>query len=256
MPRALCVVPARLESSRLPNKVLLDVHGKPLVVRTLEAALRCPEFSHVALVTDSLRVGQAAMNHFYANGKFPTPPLDVAVIEAEFPCGTDRVANYVKGIGDAARQWDVVVNLQADEPEIEPEALSKLVETMRSHTADGMATLVADGYPDCAEIDSEDHVQALTELERGGEFALEFSRDPRGSLWVGRNHIGAYAFTLEALQTFASLPQTPGETRNRLEQLRWLQHSRRIAVACVTHRGKGINTQEDYEALLERFHRD
>jgi 3-deoxy-manno-octulosonate cytidylyltransferase (CMP-KDO synthetase) len=206
----------------------------------IERARRARGVAVVAVATDDPRIAAAAEQ---AGGR--------AILTGDHPTGTDRVAA-------AARQLDpapeVVVNVQGDEPLIEPEAIEALVAAMEESGAE-MATLarpLAEG-----ELDRPQVVKVVTDL--AGD-ALYFSRAPiphrraGGASALARAHVGIYAFTAAFLQRFAALAPGRLEVEESLEQLRALEHGHRIRVADTRYRGFGVDTPEDLaraRAILE-----
>lgn len=257
--KAICCIPARLESSRLPEKVLLDVAGMPLVCRTARAALDCDRFGLVAVLVDDDRTAVVIFEHLIEPNQDKEDPderrywdrLVVFRVEGDYACGTDRVAAFVRrNIPEDVTDL-CVVNLQADEPEASPEAISRLVDLIEGGAE--MATLAAVGDPRDKEWRDESCV--FVRVEHG--YAASFHRgQPR---WMTpphwwRLHVGAYAFSRQALERFSAHGPEAIEREHSLEQLRTFGMDPRlkIAVAIVPHEGRGVNTQEDYEALVRR----
>lgn len=232
MRRIAVVIPARWGAQRFPGKPLADLAGRPLVAHVVERARRARGVDVVLVATDDDRIARAAER---AGAE--------AVMTGEAATGTDRVAAAARRLTPAA---DVVVNLQGDEPLIEPEAVETLVGAM----ADGveMGTLARPLEP--GEQERTQVVKVVTDLAGN---ALYFSRAPiphrraGGASALARAHVGIYAFTAAFLQEFASLPPGRLEAEESLEQLRALEHGRRIRVADTAYRGFGIDTPEDLE---------
>ena len=213
----------------------------PLVQHVVEQARRCALLSEVVVAADDQAIADALAPY----------GTRVILTDPACPSGTDRVA-------EAARQLeaDLVVNVQGDEPEIDPASLGTLVRTLAYSDAP-MATL-ATKYPSQAEPADPNLVKLA--LSRTGH-ALYFSRLPipfdRGS--QGRPpehplllHVGVYAYRHDFLATLASLSPTPLEQAEKLEQLRVLEHDYRIAVAVVEHTSHGIDTPAQYAAFVQR----
>jgi 3-deoxy-manno-octulosonate cytidylyltransferase (CMP-KDO synthetase) len=230
------LIPARYGSTRLPGKMLLRETGKYLVQHTHEQALQAPGSPRVLVLTDDHRVEAAVRS--YGGEVLRTRP--------EHASGTDRCA-------EAARQLDVpvVVNLQGDEPMIEPVDLFRL------------ATAVAEGPYDIATLGTrfvreQDMVppQVVKALRRPDGLAVDFRRSvptaaERRGLEV-LHHVGVYAFRRERLLEFSALPPSPRETAERLEQLRAIEAGWSIGVLDAARAGFGIDTREDYERFLAR----
>ncbi len=232
MGRIAVIIPARYGAQRFPGKPLADLAGSPLVAHVVERALRAGGVHAVAVATDDERIARAAEK-----------AGAIAIMTGEAATGTDRVAAAARKLSPRA---DVVVNLQGDEPLIEPGAIEALVRAM----SDGveMGTLARPLDPE--ELERPQVVKVVTDL--AGD-ALYFSRAPiphrraGGASLAARAHVGIYAFTASFLETFASLPPGRLESEESLEQLRALEHGHRIRVADTDYRGFGIDTPEDLE---------
>ena len=243
----LCVIPARYESKRFPGKALASQTGQPLIQHVYEAASRAKRVDAVVVATDDERIRKAV--EAFGGRAVRT--------RSDHPCGTNRVAEAAETFPDA----EIVVNLQGDEPELDPALLDRLVDAMRKDPKMELATLAG---PLSAE-DAADPNAVKVVLTADGD-ALYFSRAPipaardgEASRWAPvLLHFGIYAFRAEALRAFARMPQTPLELTERLEQLRWLEHGRRIRVLVTDHRPvsagccAGVDTPEDYAAFVER----
>jgi 3-deoxy-manno-octulosonate cytidylyltransferase (CMP-KDO synthetase) len=230
--RVAVIIPARWGAQRFPGKPLADLAGRPLVAHVVERARRARGVDVVAVATDDDRIARAAE----AAGA-------AAILTGPAATGTDRVAEAARKLAPAA---DVVVNLQGDEPLIEPEAIETLVKAMAGGAEMGtLARPLAAG-----ELERSQVVKVVTDLS--GD-ALYFSRAPiphrraGGESPLARAHVGIYAFTAAFLQRFASLPPGRLEAEESLEQLRALEHGHRIRVADTAYRGFGIDTPEDLE---------
>jgi 3-deoxy-manno-octulosonate cytidylyltransferase (CMP-KDO synthetase) len=230
--RVAVIIPARWGSQRFPGKALADLAGRPLVAHVVERARKARGVDLVAVATDDERIARAAE---LAGAK--------AVLTGPAATGTDRVAEAARKLQPSA---DVVVNLQGDEPLVEPEAVEALVAAMAGGAE--MVTLARSLEP--GEEERTQVVKVVTDLAGN---ALYFSRAPiphrraGGRSALARAHVGIYAFTAAFLQRFASLPPGRLEAEESLEQLRALEHGHRIRVADTTYRGFGIDTLEDLE---------
>jgi 3-deoxy-manno-octulosonate cytidylyltransferase (CMP-KDO synthetase) len=229
--RVAVIIPARYGATRFPGKPLADLGGRPLIAHVVERAKKARGVSVVAVATDDERIAAAARS---AGAE--------AILTGEAATGTDRVAVAAKRLTPGP---DLVVNLQGDEPLIEPEAIEALLSAMTSSGAE-MGTLarpLEDG-----ELERTQVVKVVTDLQGN---ALYFSRAPiphrraGGASPRARAHVGIYAFTTACLHRFAALPPTPLEQEESLEQLRALEHGIRIRVADTAYRGFGIDTPED-----------
>lgn len=245
MSQVLTVIPARLGSTRLARKVLLRDTGRTLIDHVHERVKAARLAGRVVIATDSDEV-LAACREFGA---------EALMTRADHPSGTDRVAEVARTLGGA---FDLVVNVQGDEPELDPGHVDAIVELMQAARVD-MGTL-AEPLDDPEEAAKPQVVKVVT--DHAGR-ALYFSRSPLPSLGAPERppgeplclrHVGIYAFTPTFLQTFCALPPAPLERRERLEQLRALWHGHGIQVAVVPAQGvRGIDTPEDYARFVERW---
>jgi 3-deoxy-manno-octulosonate cytidylyltransferase (CMP-KDO synthetase) len=241
------VIPARFGSTRLPGKPLLDIAGKPMVVWVAERAGESGA-GEVWVATDHPDVAAAARR--FGHG--------ACLTRADHPTGTDRVAEVA-----AQRHWDddtIVVNVQGDEPQIEPGLIREVADNLADHPAADIAT-VCHPIEDAATLFNPNVVKVVA--DRDG-YALYFSRAPipwardafareRERLPGGMRafrHIGLYAYRVRFLRRFAELAPSPLEELEALEQLRALWHGHRISLA-VTVRAPaaGVDTAEDLERV-------
>lgn len=229
-------IPARLNSSRLPGKVLLPLAGKPVLQHVYEAAQRS-QASSVRIATDSDKIAACAT----AFG------AEVIMTDEHHPCGTSRVAQAAATCGIPDEQCVVV--LQGDVPLVEPRLIDTVAATLtRSRNCD-MATL-AQPLTSQAELDNPNCVKVVLDATQR---ALYFSRSPipyaqACDLRIHYKHIGIYAYRHHFLQHYMQLPPSPLEQVESLEQLRVLYHGYSIATEIVTADNHiGIDTAADYE---------
>ena len=239
----LAVVPARLGSTRFPEKVLAAETGRPLVQHVVDRATAAALVDEVVVATDSPRVAEALR------------PFGTAVVmtRPDHPSGTDRVAEVAAG-----RSAGIVVNVQGDEPELDPGHLDELVAAMRETPA-AMATLVT---PFPKDLDVNDPTRVKAVVAEAGPYrravyfsraAVPFDRDGAG---VRRFlHVGVYAYRRAFLLELTRLPPTPLEGAERLEQLRAIEHGHAIAAVEVDAPAGGIDTPEQYRAFVMRHER-
>lgn len=244
---AIVVIPARFGSTRFPAKILADSTGRPLVQHVVDQVRRCKRVSQVVVATDDSRIVDAL-------SKFDTHCVMTSPHHAS---GTDRVAEVVGGcgaLGDA-----IVVNVQGDEPEIEPQVVDDLI-ALLENSSTVMAT-AATAFPPGADPADPNLVKVV--LDTSGR-ALYFSRSPipyyRDGSGAGSRpyllHLGIYAYRRDFLLRFASWPPTPLEKAEKLEQLRALEHGQAIAVLQVARATHGIDTPQQYQDFVDRYNRD
>jgi len=237
--RTVAIIPARYGSTRLPGKPLLDKTGKPLIQHVVEAVRQARRIQAVYVATDDARI-ERAVRAFGGEAVMTRP---------DHPSGTDRLAEAAELIG--LDDGDVVVNVQGDEPEMDPRHIDRLVELLVGGGAE-MATLAAP--LDAQAAQSPDNVKVVLAVDGT---ALYFSRavipyDRQGAGVRYLLHLGIYAYRKGFLVRFAALEPTPAERAEKLEQLRALEHGYRIAVGVVPSAPPGVDTMEDYAAFVER----
>jgi 3-deoxy-manno-octulosonate cytidylyltransferase (CMP-KDO synthetase) len=232
----VAVIPARFASTRFPGKPLADIDGRPMIEHVYRRAALSPIVSQVIVATDDLRIA-TTVTHF--GGK-------VKLTKATHQTGTDRLAEVV-----ASLDCDIVVNVQGDEPLLDPRAIAEAVAPF-SDPAISMTTLYR-RIENPAELTNPNVVKVV--LDRAG-FAMYFSRapipharDPRGGWPPLYKHIGLYAYRRSALMVLASLEQTPLERAEALEQLRPLEHGIRIKAVETAFDSLGVDTPEDLEQV-------
>jgi 3-deoxy-manno-octulosonate cytidylyltransferase (CMP-KDO synthetase) len=230
------VVPARLGSSRLPGKALADIGGQPMIVHVLRRAVAA-RLGPVVVATDSTEIAEAVRA---AGGA-------VVMTATEHACGSDRIAEAMSRL-DPERRYDVVVNLQGDNPFLPDGALTAALALLDDPAVD-VGTLATLANP--READDPNAVKLVgTPLGGGRLRALYFTRAraPHGEGPILK-HIGVYAFRRESLERFATLPPAPLELRERLEQLRALEAGMRIDAALLDKANPSVDTEGDLAAL-------
>jgi 3-deoxy-manno-octulosonate cytidylyltransferase (CMP-KDO synthetase) len=250
--KVTAIIPARLFSTRLPNKLLLPLAGKPLIVWTVGQAKKAQNISRVIVATDSeeiLRVVQA-------NG------FEAVLTSENHQSGSDRIAEVAANLDENA----IIVNVQGDEPLISPQTIEKAVEAVLQNDAIDMAT-TCEPIDDIKDVLSPDVVKVV--MDKNG-FALYFSRSPlpfpreavkkhgtlenalreeKNLLSIYRKHTGLYVYRREFLLKYTRLQQTNLETTEMLEQLRALENGARIKVVEVSEHSIGVDTREDFERV-------
>lgn len=232
------MIPARFQSSRFPGKALATLAGKPLVQHVFEKASRSRLLSAVVIATDDARIRDAA-------AKFGAP---VAMTRADHPSGTDRVAEAA-----SADPAAIVVNIQGDEPLIDPAAIDAAAQCLLDDASLPMATL-SRRIANADDITNPNVVKVVTSLT--GD-AICFSRNPipydRAGGAVYFKHIGLYVFRRDFLLGYSSLPVGPLERVECLEQMRALENGFRIRVVETNYESIGVDTPEDLEAVSRLF---
>ena len=227
---AIAIIPARYGSTRLPGKPLIEIEGKTLIEHVYRRVQQARNVARILVATDDVRIFRA-VNQFGGEAK---------MTRDDHRSGTDRLA-------EAAEELDadaLVVNVQGDEPMIEPEVIDRAVAEMRRRDAE-IVTLMTK-LEDPAVIQDPNRVKVVS--DKNG-YALYFSRSPIPSSGTTFLHLGLYVYRVGFLRRFSMLAPTPLETAERLEQLRALEHGFRIRVVEVESASWGIDTPAD----LHRF---
>lgn len=238
----VAIIPARLGSTRFPGKVLADATGRPLIRHVHDAARAAPSVGRVVIAADDPRILDAA-RAFGAEAVLTRP---------DHPNGTSRLAEAAAILGLAPDA--IVVNVQGDEPELDPGTIAALV-SLAQRTAAPVSTIAAPFGP--AEDPADPNIVKVV-LDRAGH-ALYFSRAripharAGGTTTPPLRHVGLYAYRVPFLATYADLEPTPLEGCEMLEQLRILEHGGRIAVAVHPCSSQGIDTPEQYAAFVTRW---
>jgi 3-deoxy-manno-octulosonate cytidylyltransferase (CMP-KDO synthetase) len=251
----IAVIPARMASVRLPGKMLLDIAGKPLIVRTLEQAKKASTVSQVIVATDD----QQIFNAVNAAGG------EAVMTSPHHASGSDRIAEVAASLPEGS----IIVNVQGDEPMISPETIDAAVNVLINDPAADMSTTFERITDLWGELLNGNVVKVIVGDEG---YALHFSRSPmpwprEASLRHGgnpnyaieaepvilrdhyRKHTGLYVYRREFLLKFASWPQTKLEKWEMLEQLRALEHGAKIRVVESVGQSIGVDTEEDLERV-------
>jgi len=247
--KTLVVIPARYGSSRLPAKVLLKASGKYLMQHTYEQILKCRLVDRIIIATDDKRV-------FKAGQEFGA---EVRMTSKRHTCGTERIAQVARHL-----PCQYIINVQADEPQINPKDVDKVIAILQHNKDVDIATLAA--RLDKKDLTDPNKVKVI--LGRNN-LALSFKRLINNSEAAAKSrlfreelithnsklyrHIGIYGYRKDALLRFVKLPQTESEKQLRLEQLRALENGFKIKVALINEAFYGIDTPQDYQAFLKRI---
>lgn len=236
-PKVLGVIPARYDSARFPGKPLAPILGKPMIQHVYERAVRARYVDWAAVATDDERIARAV------------DMFGDAVMTGECATGADRVAE----VSARYPEYEIVLNIQGDEPLLEPAMLDALAEPFfRDETV--VMTTLAEKLTDRADFMSKNVVKVVTDKEG---FALYFSRasipgcradDHSDPEQLSLRHVGLYGFRRGFLHTLTSLEPTPLERREGLEQLRALENGYRIYVSVTAHSTIGVDTPEELTA--------
>lgn len=237
--RAAAVIPARFASTRFPGKPLADLTGRPMIVHVLERAAQCTRISRILVATDDERIARAVQAAGY----------EARMTRADHPNGTSRVEEVARTLDE-----DLIVNIQGDEPQIEPALVDLTIDTLAQHPGAAVATLVSPFAP--GEDPANPNIVKCVRAVDGralyfSRSVVPFNRDGRDAPPLLK-HIGLYVYRRAFLHTFAALPPTPLELTESLEQLRILEHGHAIVCALGEAHFTGIDTPEQYAAFVAR----
>jgi 3-deoxy-manno-octulosonate cytidylyltransferase (CMP-KDO synthetase) len=237
----MIIIPARLASTRFPQKVLADIGGLPMVVRT---AKRVAHLDRVVVAADD----ELIISTCKAYG------IEVMMTSTTHKSGTDRI-NECANILNLADD-EIVINVQADEPFIEPQVVEMLIERLKNLKNDGEDFIMASCYNSINSESAQDPNMVKVVLDDKSN-AIYFSRSAipfnRSGEATYFGHIGIYGFSKKSLSEFCNLSDAPIEDIEKLEQLRAIYHQKKISMVKVASTGFGIDTEEDLKRAIEIF---
>jgi 3-deoxy-manno-octulosonate cytidylyltransferase (CMP-KDO synthetase) len=247
---ATVVIPARYASTRFPAKIIAAETGRPLVQHVVDQVRRCGRVREVIVAADDERIATALR------------PFETKVVmtSPSHQSGTDRIAEVARGLAD-----EIIVNVQGDEPDIDPELIDSLIDVLLKHDDMPMAT-VATPFAHARDIENPNLVKVVTDQRHCAIYfsraVIPYDRDrhangaPLGAGPGGayRKHLGIYAYEREALLTLSTTPVCELERLEKLEQLRALYLGMKIFVQETAHAPHGVDTPEDYAAFVKRYH--
>lgn len=235
----MIIIPARIGSSRFPNKVLADIGGMPMVVKTAKSV---EEIDTVVIATDSQEVINIAKEH----------DIQAVLTSTEHQSGTDRIYEAAQKLG--LNENEIIINVQGDEPFIETDVVQAIYDlTKKNRNNENIMMNSCYKTISNPEADDPNIVKVVTDKE---DIALYFSRAkipyPRDHHFDHyKGHLGIYGFTVRSLQKFCTLTSAPLEEIEKLEQLRALYHGYRVAMIEVDTESFGIDTPEDLEKAIK-----
>jgi 3-deoxy-manno-octulosonate cytidylyltransferase (CMP-KDO synthetase) len=243
MNKAVGIIPARWRSTRFPGKPLHLIANKPLLRHVWEGCRRAKKLDTVIIATDDMRIAKAAFDW----------GAEVAMTSPRHQSGTDRVAEVAR----KARQFDLIINIQGDEPLTEPALLDRFVETLRSDRKIDIVT-AAHPFENTAEASSPHQVKVIVDLDGNAlyfsRYAIPFPRNRAGAVKYMR-HQAIYGFRRKALLDFVRWKPTPLERAESLEQLRALENGVKVHVLVTKHGSPGVDTPADAKALEQKLAR-
>jgi len=236
------MIPARLASSRLPEKMILDLGGLPVILRTYEAVKATGLFDEVIIVTDSKKIATLTEGH----------GATTILSKKDHETGSDRIAEAAESV-----PADIIINVQGDEPFIDSNSLSALIQCFREDHEEliDLASLMV-AIADKTYIDNPNVVKVVTDLTGKALYfsrsAIPFHRDP-SPLSRCYKHKGVYAFRRSALLEFPKLIMGPLERAEKIEAIRYLEHGKRLQMIETSVDAPGIDTRADLEDAIANF---
>lgn len=244
--KVIGIIPARYASTRFPGKPLVDIEGTSMIMRVYQQASKTSLLNEVIVATDDKRIFDHVLQH---GGK-------AIMTSADHHSGTDRCLEALQKTG---KSFDIVVNIQGDEPFIAPEQIEELIHCFDDAAAE-IATLTR-RIEDPNMLNDPNKVKAV---KSNKDFALYFSRQcipfqkniPESD-WLKHQsyflHVGLYGYRSHILHEISQLPVSPLEKSESLEQLRWLENGYKIKIAETKHSSYGVDSPEDLKSLLITF---
>jgi 3-deoxy-manno-octulosonate cytidylyltransferase (CMP-KDO synthetase) len=245
--KVLAVIPARYQSTRLPGKPLLDIAGMSMIRRVYLQCMQSQVFEKVIIATDDARIEQECILH----------GMDYQMTASTHQNGSERCAEVLNSIENS---FDLVVNVQGDEPFIHPNSFEEIVAIFQQQPQAKIGTLVK-------------IIKQKSDVETDSIIKVVFSKDKK-ALYFSRSaipylreitveegiekqlfykHIGMYAFKPEILKALVQLPESLLESYEKLEQLRWLENGYEIYINQTNHESKSVDTEADYHYILENI---
>ena len=242
MNKAVGIIPARWSSTRFPGKPLYPIDGRPLLQRVWERCRKAQNLDSVIIATDDMRIAEAAFGW----------GAEVALTSQRHESGTDRVAEVAR----KAQQFAFVINIQGDEPLIDPFLIERLAEQLRSNRKIDIIT-AAHPFENPGDASSPHQVKVVVDAKGRALYfsraALPFPRNPSKIKYL--RHQGIYGFRRDALLQFVKWKRGPLERAESLEQLRALENGVKVHVLITRHGFPGVDTPADAEALERKLAR-
>ncbi|AXH12268.1 3-deoxy-manno-octulosonate cytidylyltransferase [Halarcobacter bivalviorum] len=241
----MIIIPARLNSSRFENKILVDILGLPMVIRT---AKQVSALDKVVIATDSQEVIDLAKEHGF----------DAVMTSSKHQSGTDRINEAVNKLN--LKDDEIIVNVQADEPFIEEEVIKAVINRVQKVSEENEDIMITSCYKKITSelADDPNHVKVVLDENKNAIYfsraKVPYHRDHyENSQYYG--HLGIYGFTKKSLNAFCNLKASSLENIEKLEQLRAIDNGHKIAMVEVQSKSFGIDTQEDLQNALKIFNK-
>ena len=240
----MIIIPARLKSSRFENKILVDILGLPMVIRT---AKQVSSLDRVVIATDSQEVIELASSY----------DIEAVMTSQSHQSGTDRINEAVNNLN--LKDDEIVINVQADEPFIEVEVVQNVIDDIKRLKETNRDFIMSSCYKEISSnlADDPNHVKVVCDENNDAIYfsraKIPYNRDHYNEQTSYKGHLGIYGFTKQSLNEFCSLNSTPIEDIEKLEQLRAIANAKKISMVKVISKSFGIDTKEDLTNALKVF---
>jgi len=237
----MIIIPARVASNRFPGKILANINGLPMVIAT---ANRVKDIDEVIIATDSKEVIQISKDYGYK----------AVMTSDKHKSGTDRINEVAEKL--QLNDDEIIVNVQADEPFIEPYIIQKVIDRLKLAKEKNDDIFMVSCYKLIGDDEANDpnHVKVITDFQNNAIYfsrsKIPYDREKYDSYF---GHLGIYGFTKKTLSEFCSLKNSPLEDIEKLEQLRAIYYGKKIAMLEVESQSFGIDTKEDLKRALRKF---
>lgn len=236
--KVLAVIPARYDSSRFPGKPLVEIFGQPMIQWVHQNCKKAKHIDKLIIATDDERIKSSAESF----------SADVMMTSKEHQSGTDRCAEVLAEVKARNESYDLVINIQGDEPFINSKNIDALISSMKN-SEKSIGTLAKPFLLE--EILHNPNRVKIRSNEKGIQFFRELKAD-EDFLLPGLKHIGMYAYKSDILEKITALPMSANEKALNLEQLRWLDNGYSIELAIVDNEGPSVDTPEDLQKIIEK----
>ena len=237
----MILIPARIASNRFPKKVLANINGYPMVIATARAV---SNIDKVAIATDSKEIVNLAKDYGF----------NAVMTSNTHNSGTDRINEAVEKLN--LKDDEIIVNVQADEPFLESQIVKSVIKRVEKSIQNSEDLMITSCYKLISKEDANDpnYVKVITDVDGYAIYfsrsKIPFDREEHNSYF---GHLGIYGFTKKSLKEFCSLPSSPLENIEKLEQLRAIYHGKKVAMIKVESKSFGIDTKEDLQKALRVF---
>ncbi len=250
MMKFIGIIPARYESSRFPGKPLAMIAGKPMIQHVFENASKTVSLNEVVVATDDERIF-SCVSEF--GGK-------VVMTSSKHPSGTDRCNEVLSLLNDQGQHFDAAINIQGDEPFLNPEQIETVIQSFKIGTEIKISTLIKK-ISQSSELFNSNVVKAVVDKDANAVYfsrsSIPYMRDVEQDQWINQHsyykHIGIYGYRSEILKEICQLEKSSLEKAESLEQLRWIENGYKIKTTLTTIENQAVDTPEDLKFFTDKF---